>query len=243
MKIELNAQELTRYKRQILLFGPEKQKKLKEASVFVAGAGGLGSPACIYLAAAGIGTLTVCDFDNVELSNLNRQVLHGDAKLGKNKAVSALETQAGINKFTAVIPVNKKLDRSNAADIIGSPDIIIDCLDNFETRFVINEYAVRERIPLVFGAVYGTEGQVSFIRHPKTFCLACVFEGAPPKEEFPIIGATAGVIGSLQALEAVKYITETGENLENVLLTWDGLKQEFRKVEMQKDPSCEICGK
>lgn len=232
-----------RYARQVPLWGSVKQENLKKANVFIAGAGGTGSAASIYLAIAGIGKISICDFNVIEIANLNRQILHYDTRIGKSKAFSAKATLEKINKNVEVIPLHEKINKSNVADLIGDCDIILDCLDNFETRYILNEYAVRKKIPLVLGVIYGTEGQVSFIQHPETFCLACIFEETPPNEVFPVIGATHGVVGTLQAMEVIKYLTDTGENLKNYLLIWDGLKQDFRKVQIVKDPSCEVCSK
>lgn len=243
MAEKLTLQENLRYSRQMLIWDKKGQEKLKSSTIFIAGAGGLGGPAAIYLACAGIGKLRICDFDVIEVTNLNRQILHDDSKLEKNKAESAKETLNRLNKNVEVVPIKEKIDEKNVANLVGESDIVIDCLDNFETRFILNKFCVSKKKPFVFGAVYGFEGQVSFIQHPETFCLACMFEGAPEKEVFPVVGTTPGVIGTLQAMEAIKFLTKTGENLKNLLLTWDGLKQEFRKVQVGKDPDCEVCGK
>ncbi|MFH1824747.1 MAG: HesA/MoeB/ThiF family protein [Candidatus Firestonebacteria bacterium] len=240
---ELMPEEILRYERQLLVWDKKIQGKLKNSNIFIAGAGGLGSSASIYLAGAGVGKISICDFDKVEITNLNRQILHNDLRIGKNKAESAKKTLERTNKNVEVIALSEKIDENNVSDLIGEVNVIVDCLDNFETRFVLNKYAVKKKIPLVFGAVQGFEGQISFIKHPETFCLACLFEEIPPKEIFPAVGVTPGVIGTLQALEVLKYLTKIGENLNNELLIWDGLTNDFRKVTIKKDPACEICGK
>jgi adenylyltransferase/sulfurtransferase len=159
------------------------------------------------------------------------------------KVVSGKRTINRLNSFVKVKTVSEKLNRANISKYFSSADLIIDCLDNFETRYLLNEYAAAEKIPFIYGGIYGMNGQMSFIHSPKTFCLACVFEGVPKKEIFPVLGAVPGVIGSLQALEAIKYLTGTGRNLKNVILTWNGAIQEFRKITMKRNKNCEVCGK
>jgi len=243
MRNNLSASEKERYKRQILLFGEKAQKNLKKSTVFMIGAGGLGSSAAYYLAAAGIGRIIIADSDKVELSNLNRQILHGKPRLGKNKALSAKVTLEALNSKIKIQAVTERITATNIDKYAGKADLLLDCLDNFETRFLLNSYAVKKKKPLLFGAIYGWFGQLAFIRPGKSFCLACVFEGLPEKGVFPVLGATPGVIGALQAMEAVKYLSGAGNNLKSELLTWDGLKQEFRKVVLKRNPQCKVCGK
>ena len=243
MKMNLSIIEKETYKRQIMLFGETGQKRLKKATVFMVGAGGLGSSAALYLAAAGIGRIIIADSDKVELSNLNRQIVHGSKRLGKNKALSAKVTLEALNSNIEVEAVTERITAFNIDKYAKKADILLDCLDNFETRFLLNAYAFTKKKPLIFGAIYGYFGQLALIRPGKTFCLACIFEGLPAKGIFPVLGATPGVVGALQAMETVKYLTGTGKNLNSELLTWDGLKQEFRKVVFKKDPLCRICGK
>ena len=242
---EVSKPELIRYNRQLIIpeWGAEKQKELKNAIVFIAGAGGLGSSVSIYLAAAGIGTLRICDFDTVSASNLNRQILHNDTKIGKNKAISAKETLSKINPNTDVLPLTEKITQENVSELVGESKIIVDCMDNFQTRFILNKCAVEKKIPFVYGSIYGFEGQLSFIQVPETPCLKCFFKEPPPSETFPVVGVTPGVIGCLEALEVLKYLTGIGKNLKNKLLVWNGLEQDFRKFSLQKDPNCEVCGK
>ncbi|MCX7988601.1 MAG: HesA/MoeB/ThiF family protein [Thermodesulfovibrio sp.] len=235
--------DFLRYHRQMLIdgWGEEGQKKLKNSTVFIAGAGGLGSPVSIYLAVAGIGKIIICDFDNVEMTNLNRQILHSNTRIGINKALSAKITLNGINPNVEVVPITEKINEANAFEIVGDAQIILDCMDNLETRYILNEVAIKKKIPLVFGAIYGIQGMLSFIQPPETPCLKCIFPEAPPKETFPVVGATPGVIGAIQALEAIKYIVGIGKLFKNKLLLWDGLSGDFKTFKTQKDPSCNVC--
>jgi len=239
----LSKQEKIRYQRQILLFGEKAQNKLKNSTVLMVGAGGLGSSAAFYLAGAGVGHIIICDSDRVELSNLNRQILHGRNRLGKNKALSAKQTLENINNNIKIEAVTERINAGNIDKYAKNADVLLDCLDNFETRFLLNSYAVKTKKPLIFGAIYGFFGQLALIRPGKSFCLGCIFEGLPSKGVFPVLGAVPGAIGSLQAVEAVKYLSKIGGNLDSELLTWDGMKQEFRKVKLKINKYCEVCGK
>ena len=223
-------------------WGEAAQQKLSDATVFVAGAGGLGSPLTIYLAVAGVGHLRICDFDAPELSNLNRQILHDDTRVGTNKAVSAKQTLGTVNPDIRVTALTDRIVAENVDDLVGRASVIVDCMDNFPTRYLLNESAIRKQIPLVHGSVWGLEGRLSFIHVPDTPCLRCMFPGAPPSEIFPVLGATPGVIGTLQALETVKYLTGVGTNLRGKLLVWDGSEMEFLTVGVRRDPECPACG-
>jgi adenylyltransferase/sulfurtransferase len=244
MSLPLTEAEHERYHRQIILpgWGVEGQKKVKEAVVFIAGAGGLGSPVAIYLAAAGVGRVRICDYSEPDLSNLNRQILHTDDDIGKNKAISAREMLHEINPHVKVEPLPYRIERENIDELVGDAKIIIDCMDNFPTRHILNEYAVRKAMPFIHGGVIGMCGQITFIHTPETPCLNCIFPGSPPREVFPVVGATPGVIGTLEALEALKYITGIGENLKGRLLIWDGEKMEFHQINIKKYPNCPVCG-
>jgi molybdopterin/thiamine biosynthesis adenylyltransferase len=237
--------DFLRYARQMLIdgWGEQGQKKLKNSTVFIAGAGGLGSPVSIYLAVAGIGKIIICDFDSVEVTNLNRQILHSHTRIGINKALSAKITLTAINPDIEVIPITSKITEENAFELVGDAHIIMDCMDNLETRYILNEVAIKKGIPLVFGAIYGIQGILSFIQPPETPCLRCLFPEAPPKETFPVVGATPGVIGALQALEAIKYLVGIGKLLKNKLLVWDGMSCDFRTFKARKDTSCLVCSK
>jgi molybdopterin/thiamine biosynthesis adenylyltransferase len=243
MSLTLTEAEYQRYHRQIILpgWGVEGQEKVKEAVVFIAGAGGLGSPVAIYLAAAGVGKIRICDDSEPEISNLNRQFLHTDSDIGKKKALSAKEMLHKVNPHVKIEPLPFRIERENVDELIGNARIIIDCMDNFPTRHILNEYAVRKRMPFVHGGVIGMCGQITFIHSPETPCLHCIFPGSPPREVFPVVGATPGVIGTLEALEVLKYITGIGENLKGRLLIWDGERMEFQQVPVQKYPGCPVC--
>ena len=241
----LDKTELLTYQRQIGIpgWGRECQEKLKSSTVFVAGAGGLGSPVCMYLAAAGIGTLRICDYDRVEPTNLNRQILHSEESIGRLKVESASETIHRVNHRVTVQTVPAVLNRKTITPSVGSAGIIVDCLDNFETRLLLNEFSVRNGIPMVHGGVSGFQGQVTFINPPVTACLACFLPSRIRKEKVPVAGACAGVIGTLQATEVLKHLTGLGETLRNRLLVWDGQEMRFSMITLKKNESCGICGK
>jgi adenylyltransferase/sulfurtransferase len=238
----LSQRELERYKRQILLFGKEGQEKLKRAEIFIAGAGGLGCPISIYLAVAGIGTITVVDKDAIEQTNLNRQVLHYDRDIGKKKTVSAGEKLTEINPDIRVKVIDTTIDESNVLDLVGSADGIVDAMDNFPTRYLLNEAAMKKNIPLFHGAIRGMYGQATTIIPGKTPCLACIFPNAPPKEIFPVVGVTPGLIGMVQATEVIKYLTGDGKLLANRLFIWDGMDARAEEIVVEKNPGCPVCG-
>ena len=242
--MKFSRDELKRYHRQMLMdgWGEAAQEKLKNATVFIAGAGGLGSPVAIYLAVAGIGHIKICDFDNLDLTNLNRQILHDHARIGINKAVSGKNTIERMNPDIEVTAIQEMIVAENVDDLIGDSDIIVDCMDNFPTRYLLNESAMRKGIPMVYGSVRGMDGMLSFIQSPETPCLQCLFPEAPPNEVFPVLGTTPGVIGCLQAFEAIKYLIGIGANIKGRLLVWNGGKMEFRTFKAGKDPDCPTCG-
>ena len=239
----LTESEKDRYHRQMIFegWGEDAQNKLKKSRVFVVGAGGLGSPVSIYLAVAGIGTIRICDFGEPELSNLNRQILHDDTRIGVNKAVSAKETLEKLNPDIIVDPIEEKITSENIETIIGDVDLIVDCLDNFDTRHIVNQYAVKKSIPMIHAGVYGMQGQMTFIKTPETPCLWCVNPGSPPPVVFPIVGATAGVMGCIQALEAIKYLSGVGSTMMGSLLIWDGTTMTFTSLPQNKILDCPVC--
>jgi len=240
----LTRDELTRYDRQIMLkgLGQDGQEKLKKARVFVAGAGGLGSPISIYLAVAGVGNIRIVDHDTIELSNLNRQILHGDADIGKRKTDSAMQKLKGLNKDINVEAVAETITEENVAELVGDCDLIVDAMDNLPTRYVLNRAAIARNIPFFHGAVYGFEGRVMTVVPGKTACLWCVYQGRVTQGKFPVIGVAPAVIGCLQATEVIKYLTGIGELLTGQLLMYDGLNLEFTKLEVKRDPNCQHCG-
>lgn len=240
----LTHNDKIRYGRQMLIpgWGEDGQEKLKGSRVFIAGAGGLGSPVSIYLAVAGIGELAICDADRVELSNLNRQILHPDARVGELKALSAAETLGGLNPDIKVTAHSDYIDEDSVARLVGQPDAVVDCLDNFETRYLLNRYCLDRGIPFVHGAVSGMIGQVTFISAPETPCLRCVFPQGPPKELFPVLGATPGIIGTIQAMEVLKHLTGQGETLKGTLLIFEGDEMGFTPIKVNRAPDCPECG-
>jgi len=242
---ELADYDKKRYHRQMLIpgFGESRQKKLKSSRVFIAGAGGLGSPAAIYLAAAGIGNIKIVDRDLVELSNLNRQILHWDKNIGQAKVESASEKLIQINPHINVETFKGTIDESNVLELTRDSDLIIDAMDNFPTRYLLNEAAIVHRIPLIHAAVYGLEGRITSIVPGKTPCVRCIFATAPPPEVFPILGATAGVVALLEVTEAVKILLGMGKPLLNRLLIYDGEQMKFEVIAIKHDPNCKTCGK
>ncbi|MFZ1128186.1 HesA/MoeB/ThiF family protein [Methanoregula sp.] len=238
----LSERERERYKRQIMLFGDEGQERLKKAHIFIAGAGGLGSPVAIYLAVAGVGTLTVVDNDVVDQTNLNRQILHYDRDIGKKKVESAAEKLQAYNPDIAVRVIDTTIDESNAGQLIGHADGIIDAMDNYPTRYLLNDIALEKRIPLFHGEIRGFYGQATTILPGKTACLRCIFPCAPPQEVFPVVGATPGVIGTIQATEVLKYLLGTGDLLANRLLIWDGMVMHAEEIFVERNPACPSCG-
>jgi len=238
----LDAYELERYERQIRVLGEKGQEKLKAARVFVAGTGGLGSSVALYLAVAGIGSLTIADNDVVELSNLNRQVLHWDRDVGESKVQSAYEKLSQVNPRVDLKVLNETIGEDNVSRLIGDTDAVVDALDNFQTRYILNKAGLRRGIPLFHGAVHGFNGQVATMIPRETACLRCIFPSAPQPQTFPVIGATAGIIGAIQATEVIKYFTGTGELLRNKLLFYDGERMEFYRIDVQVNPRCPDCG-
>jgi molybdopterin/thiamine biosynthesis adenylyltransferase len=239
----ITDEERKRYQRQILLFGEEGQEKLKAARVLIAGVGGLGSPIALYLAAAGVGVLRLADCDIVEQSNLNRQLLHGSGDVGRRKTQSAAEKLAALNPLIRLETVPERIEEITAGKIARDCNLIVDAMDNFPTRRLLNRIALAQGIPLVHGAVRGLYGQATTIIPGKTPCLRCLFPVNPPPEIFPIVGVTCGIIGSIEAMEAIKLLTGRGDPLAGRLLFWDGLAGNADFLTVERDPSCPDCGK
>ena len=248
----MEAEELERYARHIVLreIGGPGQQKLRKARVLVIGAGGLGSPVLMYLAAAGVGVLGVVDDDIVSLSNLQRQVLHATDSVGMPKVASATEAIARINPHVTVETFEARINADNASDIISKFDLVLDGSDNFDTRYLINEVCVSLKKPLISAAMSQWEGQISvYDTLSGGPCYACVFperpaDGlAPSCAEAGIMGALAGVMGSMMAGETIKYITGAGEGLVGQLFIYDSLYGESRKMKLAKSATCEVCGK
>jgi molybdopterin/thiamine biosynthesis adenylyltransferase len=236
-----SEQERERYKRQMMLFGDKGQEKLKNANIFIAGAGGLGSPVSLYLAVAGVGTLTVVDHDVVDQSNLNRQILHFDRDIGRKKTESAEEKLTAINPDITIRAIDTSIDAGNAEKLVGRADGIVDAMDNYPARYLLNEIALKKKIPLFHGAIRGFYGQATTIIPGQTACLACIFPKAPPKEVFPVIGVTPGLIGMVQATEVIKYLLKTGELLANRLFIWDGMQAHAEEICIERNPACAVC--
>lgn len=240
----LTSDELERYDRQIMIggFGQKGQENLKNTTVLVAGAGGLGSPVSIYLAAAGIGRLRIVDNDEVDLSNLNRQILHWTKDIGKHKSFSAKEKISEINPHVKIDAIYDEIGENNLLKLVDGCDMIVDAMDNFTTRYLLNRVAIEKRIPFFHGGVYGFEGRAMTIIPGETACLRCVFPNAPPKETFPVIGVAPGLIGCVQVSEVIKYVVGIGELLKNRLLIYDGLSSKFTEVEVKRNEKCVDCG-
>lgn len=251
MSEELSGAELGRYDRHIILpeVGLEGQKKLKASKVLLVGSGGLGSPLGLYLAAAGVGTLGIVDFDLVDESNLQRQIMHGSKTLGQPKTESARQRLKDLNPFVVVETFETRLSSENALDIMKEFDLIIDGTDNFATRYLVNDASVMLGKPNVYGSIFRFEGQVS-IFHPAGSgpCYRCLYPEPPPAHLVPscaeggVFGVLPGVVGTLQATEAVKYIIGAGKSLLGRLLTFDALRMKFRELKVPRDPNCPLCG-
>ena len=242
---ELTERSRTRYHRQIILpgWGEGAQAALEAASVTVVGAGGLGSTALVQLAEAGIGRIRVVDSDRVELSNLNRQILHWEADIGVEKVDSASAKLRLINSAVEIEPVCARLAEENVREVLGDPDAVIDALDNFEARFLINRFAVENGIPLFHGAVWGLEGRATTILPGRSACLRCLYERVPaPQAEIPVVGVAPALIATVQVTEVIKYFTGLGELLAGQLLIYDGTSMLFLKSAVQRRPDCPVCG-
>ena len=247
---QLSNEEILRYSRHLILpeVGMEGQRRLKGARVLVVGAGGLGSPAALYLAAAGVGTLGLVDFDLVEETNLQRQIIHGAGSVGKPKLESAASRIEDLNPHVALELFDARLTSQNALDVLRGFDVVVDGSDNFPTRYLVNDACVLLGIPLVYGAIYRFSGQTSLFAAEGGPCYRCLFRDPPRPGLIPscgeagVLGVLPGVIGSLQALEAIKLVTGLGESLAGRLLLFDAMKLEFRELALKRDPTCPACG-
>jgi len=248
-EINFNDDQLLHYSRQIMLphFGVEGQQKLQSSHVVIMGVGGLGSPAAMYLAAAGVGTLTLVDFDTVDNSNLQRQIIHNITSVGNSKVISAKETLLKINPETVVNCINKQLTQDELEALISDVNCVIDATDNFDTRFLINRACVSKQIALVSAAAIQYEGQISVfdLSQQKSACYACLYaEGGEENtncSDNGILAPVVGILGSMQALEAIKLICNIGETLQNRLLIFDALALQWRTMKLNKDPNCTVC--
>jgi len=237
----LTERELTRYRRQIIIpdWGEEGQERLRSARVVVAGVGGLGSAALSYLVMAGVGRIRVIDDDKVDLSNLNRQVLHGQADIGRPKVESAADRLRELNPDVSLEIIGESISRDNIFNLIeGMP--IVDALDNLESRLLLNQAFLKGKEPLFHGAVYGFEGRATTLIPGRTPCLNCLYQGSVPGE-VPVLGTTPGIIGCIQATELIKYVLGVGRLLQGRLLTYDGFEMSFREFNLSQDPGCEVC--
>jgi adenylyltransferase/sulfurtransferase len=247
----MDDSQLLRYSRHILLneFGVEGQQRLLEARALVIGAGGLGSPATIYLVAAGMGTVTLADGDTVDLTNLQRQILHATHSVGSAKVDSARETLVRLNPETILETIAARLEGSALDDAIGRANVVLDCCDNFATRHAVNRACVRHRKPLVSGAGVRFDGQIAVfdMRQPDSPCYECLFPADTQAEEtrcavMGVFAPLTGIIGTVQAAEAIKLIAQVGVSLSGRLLLLDALRMEWRSVRLKKDPDCRVCG-
>ena len=242
---KLSPEEIERYDRQILIpsFGIEAQLKLERSTVLVAGVGGLGSAASIYLAAAGIGRIRLVDEGEIELSNLNRQILYSTEDIGKPKVLVASKRLRALNPTIEVEAIQEKITDSNIGDFLEGVGVVVDGQDNFRTRFIINKACVERGKPFIYGAVYGLEGRLMTIIPGKTACLSCLIPTLPRDPvKIPTVGPVPGLVGALEALEAIKLITGVGEPFTNRLLIIAGEDLSFYTLEVKRDPKCQVCG-
>ena len=247
---QLSHEEVLRYSRHLLLpeVGPTGQRRLKAARVLIIGAGGLGSPASLYLAAAGLGTIGIVDFDEVDEGNLQRQIMHGTGDVGTSKLASATARLKDLNPHVQVETINARLSSENAFEILDGFDIVVDGTDNFPTRYLVNDACVMLGKPNVYGSIFRFEGQASIFAAEGGPCYRCVHREPPPPGLVPscaeggVLGVLPGIVGSIQALEAMKLILGTGETLVGRLLLFEALAMRFRMLKVRKDPECAVCG-
>jgi adenylyltransferase/sulfurtransferase len=246
----LTVDEVRRYSRHLIIpdVAMAGQQRLMNAKVLCVGAGGLGSPALMYLAAAGVGTIGIVEFDTVDESNLQRQIIHGQSDIGKSKAQSAKEKISVINPYVQVVTHEVRLDNSNVKEIFSQYDIIVDGTDNFATRYLVNDACVLLKKPYVWGSIYRFDGQASVFWAEYGPCYRCLYPEPPPPGMVPscaeggVLGVLCATIGSIQTTEAIKVITGVGEPMIGSLMIYDALEMSFRKIKVRKDPNCPLCG-
>lgn len=246
----LNPEQRNRYHRHLLLpeVGEAGQQRLLESKVLLLGAGGLGSPAALYLAAAGVGTLGIVDMDVVDASNLQRQILHNIDRIGERKVDSAKKTLTDLNPDVDVVTYDVRLGADNVVDILEGYDVVVDGTDNFPTRYLLNDASLLTRVPVVHGSIFRFEGQVTVFKPYEGPCYRCLLPEPPPPELAPscaeagVLGVLPGIIGSIQALEAIKLVLDLGDPLIGRLLAYDALEESFRTFKVRRDPSCPACG-
>jgi molybdopterin/thiamine biosynthesis adenylyltransferase/rhodanese-related sulfurtransferase len=246
----LNPEQRNRYHRHLLLpeVGEAGQQKLLESKMLLLGAGGLGSPAAMYLAAAGVGTIGIVDMDVVDASNLQRQILHNMERVGERKVDSAKKTLTAINPDVDVVTYDVRFGADNILDILDGYDVVVDGTDNFPTRYLLNDASLLKRIPVVHGSIFRFEGQVTVFDPYNGPCYRCLLPEPPPPELAPscaeagVLGVLPGIVGSIQALEAIKIVLDLGDPLRGRLLAYDALEQSFRTFKVRRDPQCPACG-
>jgi len=247
---ELTVDEVRRYSRHLIIpdVGMAGQKRLKNAKVLCVGAGGLGSPALMYLAAAGVGTLGIVEFDTVDESNLQRQIIHSQSDIGRSKAESAADTVRGINPYVKVNLHEMRLDSTNVMDLFSQYDLVVDGTDNFATRYLVNDACVLLNMPYVWGSIYRFDGQASVFWSEHGPCYRCLYPEPPPPGMVPscaeggVLGVLCASIGSIQVNEAIKVLAGIGDPLVGSLMVYDALEMTYRKIKVRKDPNCAICG-
>ena len=240
----LSYEEMARYDRQVIIpqIGVAGQEKIKQTRVLVAGVGGLGTPVANYLVAAGFGLVRLVDDGSVELSNLNRQTLHWETDVGKRKVDSAASKLRKLNNRVNIETAADRITAANASKLVAGCDAIIDCLDNLETRYVLNQAALENRLPYFHGAVYGFEGRAMTVIPGQTACLKRVYRTDLPPEKTPVVGVTPGIIGCIQVAELIKYVVGAGALLVNRMLVFDALTMKFSELKVKRDPDCSHCG-
>ncbi|MGA3084207.1 MAG: HesA/MoeB/ThiF family protein [Thermodesulfobacteriota bacterium] len=239
----LDDREALRYNRQIMIkdFGEEGQEKLKKSRILIAGLGGLGSAAAYYLTAVGVGALRIVDKDQVDLSNLNRQILHWESDINSPKVKSAKEKLSKLNPGIDLEIRKEEINEESLPELMNGCDLVLDGLDNFPTRYLINQQILRQGIPFIYGGILGMMGMTTVIQPGQTPCLKCLFPQAPPPQKFPVLGTTPGIIGLIEANEAIKYLVGFGKLLTGRLLIYNGLEMRFSEVRIEPNPECPVC--